>query len=174
MTTNYILDVVKGSNTLSNTRRVAKESKGDAVEEAAGLLVAITRLTRQLRSRSRSANADVTPSQTSALARIEQLGPLRLGLLAEAEGTSAATMCRIIDGLEERSLITRVPDPEDGRASNLQLSNEGGALLAELRSRSTEALRNALGELSVGEHEIVAETISLLERLSDVLNRAER
>jgi DNA-binding MarR family transcriptional regulator len=83
-------------------------------------------------------------------------------------------MCRIIDGLEERSLITRVPDPEDGRASNLQLSNEGGALLAELRSRSTEALRNALGELSVGEHEIVAETISLLERLSEVLNRAER
>ena len=83
-------------------------------------------------------------------------------MLAEAEGTSAATMCRIVDGLEERSLIARVPDPDDGRASNLQLSSEGGALLAELRSRSTEALRSALGELTVAGHEIVVDTISLL------------
>jgi len=165
---------VKSSNTLSTTRRSAKDVQGEAVEEAAGLLVALTRLTRQLRSRSRSANDDVTPSQTSALARIEQLGPLRLGVLAEVEGTSAATMCRIVDGLEERSLIARVPDPDDGRASNLQLSSEGGALLAELRSRSTEALRRALGELTAGEHTIVVETISLLERLGDVLNRTDR
>jgi DNA-binding MarR family transcriptional regulator len=67
-----------------------------------------------------------------------------------------------------------VPDPDDGRASNLQLSSEGGALLAELRSRSTEALRRALGELTAGEHAIVVETISLLERLGDVLNRTDR
>jgi DNA-binding MarR family transcriptional regulator len=165
---------VKSSATISSTSRVRKDSKGDAVEEAAGLLVALTRLTRQLRSRSRSTNVDVTPSQTSALARIEQLGPLRLGVLAEVEGTSAATMCRIIDGLEERDLITRVPDPGDGRASNLQLSSEGGALLAELRSRSTDALRSALGELDGLDHQSVANTISLLERLSDVLNRTER
>jgi DNA-binding MarR family transcriptional regulator len=95
-------------------------------------------------------------------------------VLAEVEGTSAATMCRIIDGLEERRLITRVPDPGDGRASNLQLSSEGGALLAELRSRSTDALRSALGELDGLDHESVTNTISLLERLSDVLNRTER
>ena len=165
---------MKSSNSLSTTGRTANGPQGGAVEEAAGLLVALTRLTRQLRSRSRSANDDVTPSQTSALARIEQLGPLRLGMLADVEGTSAATMCRIVDGLEARSLIARVPDPDDGRASNLQLSSEGGALLAELRSRSTEALRSALGELTVAEHAIVVETISLLERLSDALNRTER
>jgi DNA-binding MarR family transcriptional regulator len=162
------------SSTPENTKRSPKNPTGDAVEEAAGLLVALTRLTRQLRSRSRATNVDVTPSQTSALARIEQLGPLRLGVLAEVEGTSAATMCRIIDGLEERRLITRVPDPGDGRASNLQLSSEGGALLAELRSRSTDALRSALGELDGLDHESVTNTISLLERLSDVLNRTER
>jgi len=147
---------------------------GDAVHEAAGLLVALTRITRQLRSRTRSAADDVTPSQTSALARIEQLGPLRLGALAEVEGTSAATMCRIVDGLEERHLITRAPDPVDGRASNLQLSSEGGALLNELRARSTEALRRALSELKAGERETVARTIDVLERLSDLLNRGDR
>jgi DNA-binding MarR family transcriptional regulator len=168
-----MLDLMKSSTSGSpGTLRI--ENQVDAVEEAAGLLVALTRLTRQLRSRSRSVSDDVTPSQTSALARIEQLGPLRLGALAEVEGTSAATMCRIVDGLEERRLITRVPDPVDGRASNLQLSGEGGALLSELRARSTEALRSALAELGLVEHEVVVQTISVLERLSDLLNSSDR
>jgi DNA-binding MarR family transcriptional regulator len=168
-----MLDAMKGARA-SSSEMAATPIQGDAVEEAAGLLVALTRISRQLRSRSRSAIDDVTPSQTSALARIEQLGPLRLGALAEIEGTSAATMCRIVDGLEERRLITRVSDPVDGRASNLQLSGEGGALLSELRARSTEALRRALAELGLAEREVVAQTISVLERLSDLLNRSDR
>ena len=165
---------MKSSRALTSDPLKSPTAKGDAVGEAAGLLVALTRISRQLRARSRSAVDDVTPSQTSALARTEQLGPLRLGTLAEVEGTSAATMCRVVDRLEERKLITRVPDPVDGRASNLESSREGGALLAELRARSTEALRSALGELNVDEHEVVAATISVLERLSDLMNYSER
>lgn len=165
---------MKDSRALTMDPLTPATARSDAVGEAAGLLVALTRISRQLRARSRSANDDVTPSQTSALARIEQLGPLRLGTLAEVEGTSAATMCRVVDRLEERKLITRVPDPEDGRASNLELSSEGGALLAELRARSTEALRSALGDLNVAEHDVVAATITVLERLSDLLNYSER
>jgi DNA-binding MarR family transcriptional regulator len=165
---------VPSSTTTSPKSAHAKTIKGDDVREAAALLVSLTRISRQLRSSSRSAKDDVTPSQTSALARIEQSGPLRLGALAEVEGTSAATMCKVVDGLETRNLVTRVPDPEDGRASNLQLSGEGGALLAELRARSTEALRTALAALDVGERDVVAQTIAVLERLSDLLNRTER
>jgi DNA-binding MarR family transcriptional regulator len=67
-----------------------------------------------------------------------------------------------------------VPDPEDGRASNLQLSGEGGALLGELRARSTEVLRKALSELGLVEREVVGQTIAVLERLSDLLNRSDR
>jgi len=117
----------------------------DAVEEATGLRVAIVRIQRQLRARSGS---DITPSQASALARIELDGPLRLGALAELEGTTAATTSRVIDSLSDRDLIERVPDPLDGRASLVQLSPEGGALVHELRANYTEALRNALSELT--------------------------
>jgi DNA-binding MarR family transcriptional regulator len=165
---------VKGSSLIDAKSSDRAQEKGDAVREAAGLLVALTRITRQLRARSRSASDDVTPSQTSALARIEQLGPLRLGELAETEGTSAATMCRVVDGLEARRLITRVPDPDDGRASNLQLSSEGGALLSELRARSTEVLRSALAELGADERDVVVESIAVLERLGELLNRTDR
>ena len=143
----------------------------DAIEEATGLRVAIVRIQRQLRARSGS---DITPSQSSALARIEQDGPLRLGALAEQEGTTAATMSRVIDSLADRDLIERVPDPLDGRASLVQLSPEGGALVHELRAGYTEALRNALSELSPAERKVIRDTIPVMARLSELLQASER
>jgi DNA-binding MarR family transcriptional regulator len=117
---------------------------------------------------------DVTLAQASALARIEQSGPLRLGVLAQLEGTAAATMCRVIDSLEQRELIVRVADPDDGRANLVELSREGGTLLADLRSKNTEALRSALAGLSIVDRQIVARAVPVLERLSELLNRTER
>ena len=143
----------------------------DAIEEATGLRVAIVRIQRQLRARTGS---DITPSQSSALARIEQDGPLRLGALAELEGTTAATMSRVIDSLSERDLIERVPDPLDGRASLVQLSPEGGALVHELRAHYTEALRHALSELTPAERKVIRETIPVMARLGELLQSTER
>ncbi|HEY5098035.1 MAG TPA: MarR family transcriptional regulator, partial [Acidimicrobiales bacterium] len=89
---------------------VRTEVRAGAVEEASALRVALVRIQRQLRAKS---GADITPSQSSALARIEQSGPVRLGSLAELEGTTAATMSRVIDSLADRRLIERVADPLD-------------------------------------------------------------
>ena len=143
----------------------------DAIGEATGLGVAIVRIQRQLRAR---AGSDMTPSQSSALARIEQDGPLRLGALADLEGTTAATMSRVIDSLSDRNLIERVPDPLDGRASLVRLRPEGGELLHRLRARYTEALRSALGELTPAEQKVVHDTIPVLARLSELLQASER
>ena len=143
----------------------------DAIGEATGLGVAIVRIQRQLRAR---AGSDMTPSQSSALARIEQDGPLRLGALAELEGTTAATMSRVIDSLSARNLIERVPDPLDGRASLVQLSPAGGALVRELRAGYTEALRGALAELTPGERRVIREAIPVMARLSELLQAWER
>ncbi len=141
-----------------------------AVEEASGLRVALVRIQRQLRSKTAS---DITPSQSSALARIEQSGPVRLGTLAELEGTTAATMSRVIDSLAERHLIERVADPHDGRASLVRLSPQGGALLHELRARYTEVLRGAMAELTGEEQRVVRRAIPVLERLSDLLQSGD-
>ena len=69
------------------------------LETAVALRVAVARIHRALRAR---AERQVTASQSSALARIEQLGPVRLGILAHHEGVTPATMSKVADGLEER------------------------------------------------------------------------
>jgi DNA-binding MarR family transcriptional regulator len=141
------------------------------VGEASGLRVALVRIHRQLRARSGS---DITPSQSSALARIEDAGPVRLGTLAELEGTTAATMSRVVDSMELRGLIERVPDPLDGRASLVRLSPDGGAMLQDLRARNTEALRGALDQLSDEERALIRVAIPVLEQLSTLLQSVDR
>jgi DNA-binding MarR family transcriptional regulator len=94
------------------------------VEIAVALRVAVARIHRALRAQ---AQRQVTASQSSALARIEQDGPVRLGVLAQLEGVSAATMSKVVDGLEEHGLIERIADEADGRASLVRLSRDGAA-----------------------------------------------
>jgi DNA-binding MarR family transcriptional regulator len=150
---------------------VDDEDGVDAVEEAAGLRVALVRIQRQLRV---GTGSDITPSQGSALARIEQDGPLRLGALAELEGTTPATISRVTDSLSVRHLIERVPDPADGRASLVRLSPEGGAVLHQLRSDYTEALRAALARLDPEERSLIRRSIPVLSRLSELLQGLDR
>ena len=137
------------------------------VAEAVALRVALTRVHRQLRIR---VGNDLTASQGSALARIEQAGALRLTALAELEGISAPTMNRVVDTLVQRGLVECVADPLDRRAHLLQLGAEGSDLLVEIRARNTETLLAAIGALSARERETIRETIPALEHLSELLH----
>ena len=137
------------------------------VNEAVALRVALTRVHRQLRIR---IGSDLTASQASALARIEQADALRLTALAELEGISSATMNKVVDSLVQRGLIERVADPLDRRAHLLQLGSDGNDLLLEIRARNTESLRAAISALNDRERETIRETIPALEHLSELLH----
>jgi DNA-binding MarR family transcriptional regulator len=148
------------------TVRIGNDDVNAEVEEAAELRVILVRLQRQLRARS---DNYLTPSQVSVLARVEQSGPLRMGALAEAEGTSPATVCRLIDSLAQDGLIERVPDPLDGRASLVQASVEGASLLGAVRAQGTAALRGALDDLSPREQSLIRNALPALQALTDRL-----
>src|SRR5690348_9925823 len=82
-------------------------------ELAAEIRLLVGRLARRLRQ---EATAGLTPSQLSALASIERLGPLQLGDLARVESVAPPTLTRAIARLEEDGMVRRRPDPSDGRA----------------------------------------------------------
>jgi len=129
------------------------------VGEASEFRVVLVRLLRQIRARS---GHELTASQSSVLARVEQCGPLRVGALADAEGMSPATISRLIDGLVHMGLIERVADPEDGRASLVRVSPEGDALLTEIRARGTLMLRAALNRLPPGDRQVLRGALAAL------------
>jgi DNA-binding MarR family transcriptional regulator len=154
----------------ARSRTVAVPTARSGADDAEALRVAFARLHRQLRTRM---GRDLTPSQSSALARIEQAGPLRLGALAELEGTSGATMSKVVASLEDLGLVERSADAADGRASLLELSVEGDQLLTVLRERGSAALRAALHQLDEDDRRSLQRAIPVLEQVSLLLQEGD-
>jgi DNA-binding MarR family transcriptional regulator len=121
------------------------------------------------RARGRAAR-DTLPGELS-LAQYHLLDPLGKGPrtnreLAELAGISAPTATRIVDGLLQRGLVSRVEDPTDRRAVVISLTAEGRSALGK-KQRQYAARRNRVAEaLEPHEQEVATE---LLRRLAAVI-----
>jgi DNA-binding MarR family transcriptional regulator len=82
------------------------------------------------------------------LGSLEEAGPTRLTALAAASGVSQPAMTQLVGRLEQQGLVTRLIDPDDGRATLVDLSEAGHAFLAELRRVRRDRLAQLLDTLS--------------------------
>ena len=82
---------------------------------------------------------DVSPSQSRALMVLARSGAMRPGELAGYLRIAPRSATEVVDGLEERGLVARRRDPDDRRATILELTGDGRALMEKLRAaRATE------------------------------------
>jgi len=139
--------------------------------DATRLRVAIARLSRRLR---RHELAGLTPTQLSALATVEQQGPLRLGDVAAAEGIAPSTLTRIVTALEECAYVKRSAVPGDARASTLAITPRGHEVLERIRHESTAMLAESLTMLRPEQIDALARALPALEQLAEVDPRENR
>ena len=130
---------------------------------AARLRLSNTRLHRALR---REAHIDLTPSQMSALATINRLGPLTLGALAEQEGVAPPSITKILAILEDDGLVTRTPDPADRRVNYVTATRKGSELVEESRRRKTAWLTDRIRDLSAEQRRRLADALDVIEDLT--------
>ncbi|MEY9964866.1 DNA-binding MarR family transcriptional regulator [Streptacidiphilus sp. MAP12-16] len=133
--------------------------------EVTRLRLAIARLYRQMAQASHS--QDLTFAQLSALARIEEHGPLRLGELATKESVAAPSMTRTLTALSFAGLIEREPDPSDGRSYLVTSTDRGRALLTRLRQERSEMLASRIAKLTGEQRRILQSALDVLELLVD-------
>jgi DNA-binding MarR family transcriptional regulator len=131
-------------------------------DAAARLYIAVGRLVRVLR---RTGTAEVSPGAFSALAALSARGPQRPGDLAAREGVAAPTMTRIVAGLEEAGYVRRAPDPQDGRAVLVDLTEAGAALLVGERSTRSRELRRRVDALPQADRAALVAALSAIEQL---------
>ncbi len=98
------------------------------------------------------------------LFEIDRHAPVRLGDVAVACGLDASTVSRHVAALEREEHVTREPDPADGRASRLVLTEVGKASLAAAMERRRAVVDAALQEWSDVDR---AHLRRLLERLAE-------
>ena len=142
---------------------------GDAAEPAAraagDLRVLIGRLRRRLKEL--DPPDGLSPTQLSVLSRLASEGPASPGALATAERVRPQSMGATLAILEERGLIERRPDPEDGRRQVVSLTPLGDEGIRDSRRQRQEWLAHALRERFTGaELATVTEALALLDRLT--------
>src|SRR5580692_5370866 len=134
-----------------------------SVETAARLRLVMLRLARALRHQGTTA---LSPSQVSALASVDEYGPLRISALAALESVGAPMATRVVASLEELDLLTRTEDAEDKRASLVELSDHGRTVLNTLVSERTIGMRARLERLTPAERARVEAALPALEKLA--------
>ncbi|MGY1771402.1 MarR family winged helix-turn-helix transcriptional regulator [Blastococcus sp. SYSU D00813] len=138
---------------------------------AAGLSQ-LFRTGRHLGSRAADALYGDLPSYGWALlVPLEQGGEQRCSGLAAAAGIDVSVASRQVAALQRAGYLERRPDPRDGRASLLRLSDAGAAALA-----TTRALRNDWAATALGgwDEDDAVRLSELVERLLGDLEAAAR
>lgn len=90
--------------------------------------------------------------------------PRRISEIAERVYLDISTVSRHVSALTAEGLITKVPDPSDRRAHVLTLTDEGRAMLADLRERRNAWLSEVVTDWS---DEDLATFDALLTRFAD-------
>lgn len=111
-------------------------------EQEETLAEAFWGVARQLRRLSRESLApwDITPSQQRAIGRLARQGTARLSELSERLGIAPRSTTEVVDGLQERGLVERLPDPTDRRATLVRLTAAGEEIARATReTRMAEA-----------------------------------
>jgi DNA-binding MarR family transcriptional regulator len=139
------------------------------VTHAAGELRAlIGRLSRRLRQT--SAAGELTLSQASVLSLLDREGPATPGTLAAKEHISPQSMGTIVASLEALGLVTRTPDPTDGRCLVVSLTEAGLQVVQGARQQRQERVARALAEhFTAREQQTLIAALPLLERLGRLL-----
>jgi DNA-binding MarR family transcriptional regulator len=133
------------------------------IASADRLRLTIVRLVRTLRRHGRSR---LTPTQVSALSTVEDYGPIRISALATYESLGASAATRVVASLEELGLLQRSADPEDRRASLINLSERGHGELEELKRERTLEISSMLDQLSAKERQTIEAALPALEKIA--------
>src|SRR5277367_4569528 len=111
-------------------------------ELVANLSASMGLLVRRLRLR--KADGELTMPESTCLSRLDREGPATSSALAKQEQISPQSMGATLAGLEERGLVERRPDPEDGRKVVMSLTALGRRALQQRRATGTDAMVQAL------------------------------
>lgn len=100
------------------------------------------------------------PPAFALLSRIGDQGPLRLSTLAGVLFLDVSTISRQVQDLEQAGWVVRERDPDDRRASLLQLTADGRAVLDAGYEQRRRALSHLLAGYTETEQQALADHLS--------------
>jgi DNA-binding MarR family transcriptional regulator len=122
------------------------------------------RLIRRLRAEP----GQIPVAQGTVLARLDRQGPAATSDPAAAEHMRPQSMAQTVRELENAGLVSRRPDPDDGRRALVELTPDGVHRLRTARAQRQGWLSEALErDFSPAEQALLHDALRLLRRLGD-------
>ena len=134
---------------------------------ASELRLATFRLARRLR-RHRAVDG-MTDAQLAVIGHLRMRGTQSISRLAECECVASPTMTSTVNGLVEQGWAVRVPDPDDLRRVNIELTQAGHDIAVETVHRRDASLARDLAELDFTDDELTTlrAASALMRRVTD-------
>ena len=132
------------------------------LEREVGVL--IRRIKRVIGERAQAVHPDLQPASYLMLSWLADEGPLRASAMAESFNLDKGAVSRQLTHLLDLGLVTRVQDPEDGRAMLVAASDEAVRRLADVSAHRRKWLDERLGDWSAQELDDFVEALGRYNR----------
>ena len=119
------------------------------LEQEVGVL--IRRVRRVIGVRARAVHESLQPAAYLILAHVNASGPLRASSIVEVFALDKGATSRHVHHLIDLGLVERTPDPEDGRATLLTVTEEGARRMRDVAEHRRSWLDEQLGDWSESE-----------------------
>ncbi|MEV0162389.1 MarR family winged helix-turn-helix transcriptional regulator [Nonomuraea fuscirosea] len=107
-------------------------------------------------------------STLSVLHTLERRGPMRLTALTATEQLKQPALTSLVAKLEQDGLVSRRPDPRDGRAVLLELTEEGLRIVRSRHADRVARLSRLVEHLDEDERAALAGSARVLGRLTEI------
>lgn len=140
----------------------SSEKDSDALALAENLRVTLGRFVRGVKAQ---ANTPTT-SQSETLSLLDRAGPLSVAELADRRNVRHQSMRLVAGQLEAEGLISKTPNPADGRSQLLSITEKGNEKLSRAREARTLQIASLIEErLSGTDRQTLEAAIAVIERL---------
>lgn len=110
------------------------------------------------------AKFEITPGEFRTLHEIASRGPERQCDLAAMMGVEPMTVSNLLVRMEQRKLITKIPDPQDRRARLIASTETGRDLLGKVKLLAEELIFRATSGLEPEETRIAEAALNRMRR----------
>jgi DNA-binding MarR family transcriptional regulator len=141
-----------------------KKSYGEANDLNLKTLVALSRCFQSVRKREMKTikGAGLTVAQFGVLEILYHKGDLRIREIIEGTLSTGGNMTVVIENLEKTGFVSRYPDPKDGRASLIRITEKGRDLMERTFGGHVENIGEIFNVLATQEK---LDLVKLLKKL---------
>ncbi len=113
--------------------------------------VMVRRVRRVIDERARAVHPDLQPASYLMFGYLLDNGPLRASALCTAFDIDKGAISRQVQHLVDLGLVDRAPDPDDGRATLISVTDDGASRFTDVVDHRRKWFDDRLGEWSADE-----------------------